>query len=159
VKPGVSIVSDNTKAISAAIRKMAETQVLVGIPSEKTSRSGPITNAALGYIHNYGAPEANIPARPFMEPGIAEAEPENLRRMQHIATAALEGRSDAVENGFIAIGLRTAAAIKRRFALGIPPPLKPSTLAARRRRGRSGTTPLIDTGQLRNAISFVIRRT
>lgn len=158
MKPGMTVVTDNTKSLTAAIRKMASTEVLVGIPAEKANRSAPINNAALGFIHNYGAPEANIPARPFMEPGIKEVEAANIAGLEKIAQAALAGDSAAVEKGFIAIGLRTASAIKRKITAGIPPKLKPSTLAARRRRGRTGTTPLIDTGQLRNAITFVIRR-
>jgi hypothetical protein len=37
-------------------------------------------------------------------------------------------------------------------------PLAAATLAARRRKGRTGTKPLIDTGQLRRAITYVLRR-
>jgi hypothetical protein len=31
------------------------------------------------------------------------------------------------------------------------------TLAARKARGRTGEKPLIDTGQLRNAVTFVVQ--
>jgi hypothetical protein len=32
------------------------------------------------------------------------------------------------------------------------------TLERRRAKGRTGTKPLIDTGQLRNAITYVLRK-
>jgi hypothetical protein len=38
----------------------------------------------------------------------------------------------------------------------VGPPLKPGTLAARRRRGLKRTNTLVDTGQMRNAVTYVV---
>lgn len=41
-------------------------QARVGILGDKASRSGPLNNAAIGTIHEFGAPERNIPMRSFL---------------------------------------------------------------------------------------------
>lgn len=141
------------------LRAIALTQVMVGVPAEKDSREGgqPINNAALAYIHTNGAPEAGIPARPWLEPGIRDIQPEIVRRQEGVLKLALDGRPDAVDRAQNALGLRAVSSVKARLKAGPHVPLKESTLAARRRRGRTGTKPLIDTGQLLNANTYVIR--
>lgn len=58
-------------------------EVLIGIPMSTTERpDGEITNAELGYIHEYGAPEANIPARPFLIPGVESVKGKALELMK-----------------------------------------------------------------------------
>jgi hypothetical protein len=148
----------------AAMRVLNTRQVLVGIPGDKAQRklepgSPPqaINNAALGYIHENGSPAANIPARPFLAPGINNAMPDILKAQRAAADAALEGNSAGVEKNLIAMGLIAQAAVRLKLTQGPFIPLAPRTLAERRARGRSGTSPLLDTGQLRAAINFVIR--
>ena len=41
---------------------------------------------------------------------------------------------------------------------GIPPALVPATLAARKRAGFRGETPLLRSGQLRNGVQYVVVR-
>ena len=162
---------------------LAEKEVLVGFPEDTSARTDAetkspvdITNAALGYIHDNGAPEQNIPARPFMVPGILEARETLTRQLTSIARDVLLRRGvGAVDEGFERVGLRAQFALRKKINEGIPPPLSEWTLRDRARRGRVGamwelawreagapaTTelakPLIDTGQLRNAINYVVR--
>lgn len=152
--------------IVKAIKQMAETRVLVGVPAAEVFRkpepgepATPINNAALAYIHEHGAPEANIPARPFMRPGVENARSEIIDRMRKIAQMASRGRpAEAMQQAFHALGLRVVASMKNKINEGVPPPLKPATIARRLARGRTGTVPLIDTGQLRNSLSYVVRK-
>lgn len=151
------VVKDNLKLMLKQIQALAATKVLVGVPEAKGQRKGePISNAALAYIHTNGAPEANIPARPFLIPGIKSVQKETAASFKKAGQAALEGK-DFTKN-LTAIGLRAASAVKKKITDGPFLPLKPGTLAARRRRGRTGTKPLLDTAQMRNAITFVIRK-
>ncbi len=156
-KVGLSLVRDTTGELLKNVKKLKERSVLVGVPGDHSDRGEAITNAALAYIHNEGCAAANIPARPFMEPGIARVRAENENSFRKIAVAAAEGRESGMENGFTAIGLRTAASIKQAMTEGIPPPLKAATIRARQRRGHTGTTPLIDRGKLLQSINFVVR--
>ena len=156
---------DKLKTITAAMGTLERNQVLVGIPAQNAPRTAAeakaqdakINNAALGYIHNFGLPSKNIPQRQFLEPGILNASDGISVRMEKAAQGALDGDSTAVKNNLSATGIIATSSVKMKISSNIPPPLAESTLAARRRRGRTGTKTLIDTGQLRNSISFVIR--
>jgi hypothetical protein len=181
---GVFKVVDKTADVLKGIDLLVSTQVMVGVPSEKAGRrEGEITNADLAYIHDKGAPNAKIPARPFMEPGINDAKAQIIDEMMKAGRAILRQGSKNVENSLNRIGLIATRAIKNRITEGIPPPLAPSTVQGRITRVKSksrrakiraelasGTpasrqggadglfTPLIVTGQLRNAITYVLRR-
>lgn len=182
--------------IVEALYTMADAEVLVGFPQETTERKmetgetdnygkpiisvekdEALTNAQLAYIHDNGAPEAHIPARPFMLPGIESAMPRIKSRMTQIPRAVLQrgGGALVVEQGLIGVGLIAKLAIQNKINEGIPPPLSDRTLRARARKGRKGAgiellsrehgyapsmdfaKPLIDTAQMRNAVNFVIR--
>lgn len=158
----VKTVIDNVKGLTESLRSLSNFDVLVGIPSDKALRKNddgePINNAALGYIHENGAPEAGIPARPFLSAGIESAREEINKRLRSAAEAAVEGKPELVMRRLGAVGLTAQNAVRAKINEGVPPPLAPSTIAARLRRGRTGDKPLIDTGQLRNSISYVIRK-
>lgn len=158
MKNGVTVIVDDTTKVVSGLNLLASTRVMVGVPAEKTNRDDPITNAALAYIHDHGAPEVGIPARPFMEPGIESVQVKIEDTLYLTAQAASDGKPEAVERGFQRAGLIAQAGIRAKITEGPFEPLKPSTLAARRRRGRTGTKPLLDTGQMRNAINYVIRK-
>jgi len=114
--------------------------------------------AAAGYcFHNFGMPSKNIPQRQFLEPGIKNADDAISVRMAKAGQGALDGKEEEVLNNMNAVGVIAASSVKSKITAGPFVPLGESTLAARRRRGRTGTKPLIDTGQLRNSISYVIR--
>lgn len=163
VKSGVTVTLDKVAHVLEGVRLLTSQQVMVGFPGDdpKVARTGEksagLNNAALGYIHEKGAPEANIPARPFLEPGIKAVQNETIDGLKKAGEFALQGRVEAVGRQLHRVGLRAVNSVRAVINAGVPPPLKPSTLAGRRRRGRKGTVPLIDTGQLRNAITYVIR--
>jgi hypothetical protein len=160
---------------------LVENEVLVGVPDDTTDRRDddtPLTNAALAYIHDNGMPEQNIPARPFMIPGMTEAESDVADQLAGAACAALRAQGPGeVEKRQHRAGAVAVTAIKRKLNEGIPPPLKDSTLRDRLRRhpdrfgeswelawrgagapaGTELAKPLIDTGEMRNSIKYVIR--
>ena len=160
----LTITVDRVGDVLRAIRKLTENRCLVGIPEDQAQRTaGQISNAALGYIHENGSPAQNIPARPFLVPGVERAQDKTVDYLTQGAKLALEGNAPAMDRALSAAGQNAVSSVKSRIAEGIPPPLKPRTVAARvrRRRGRPGaaqTTPLIDTGQLLNSITYVIRK-
>lgn len=159
MKIGLTVLRDDTAKLRAAMTKLVDRQVFVGVPSTTAGRdSGPIDNATLGYIHENGSPAANIPARPFLRPGIAGVHDKIVARLRKTAVVALSGNATGVERDLQAIGFLGVAAVQREITEGSFEPLAESTLAARRRRGVTRTKPLIDTGKLRQAITFVIRK-
>jgi hypothetical protein len=162
LKTGLSIVRDNLAKVSKSIDALGRSRVMVGVPSDKTARSGdPINNASLAYIMEHGAPEANIPARPFMKPGIATVQPQIAAGLKKAGEFAMDGKADAVNRQLHRVGAIGRDAIKAKITDGPFAPLKPSTIAARKSKRKSRTNtdikPLIDTGALRASISYVIR--
>lgn len=166
MKSGVHMTKDKLSVVMRGLGELPRREVLVGIPELRTQRSTleeaqPLTNAAIGYIHENGAPEMNIPARPFLLPGIRNARAEIAKYMRQAAEALMargqEGAMDKAERAMHAAGLVAVNAVQSKITEGPFAPLAPATIAARLRRGRTGTRPLIDTGQLRRAITYVIR--
>jgi phage gpG-like protein len=158
MKNAVQKLVDNFPTFRASLKHL-KSDVLVGVPAEEGARKNGegMNNATLAYIHDNGSPAANIPDRPFMQPGIAVAKERIAKFLEQGAREAMHGNPGGVEKGLQKAGLTAQASIRAAINAGIPPPLAPSTLAARKARGRTGEKPLIDTGQLRNSISYVVR--
>lgn len=159
VRPGVVKTLDNMKRVLEGVALLGRLHPMVGIPGDDAARKDgdTITNAALLYIHENGAPEVGIPARKTMKPGIKNATPEINRRLRLAGKAALDGKPQSVRNQMAAAGQAGASAIKAMINSNVGPPLKPATLAARKRRGVKRTNTLVDTGQMRNAVTYVVR--
>lgn len=154
-------VIDRSANVLKSVNGLLKNDVLVGIAGGTTARTpedgepAGITNAALGYIHDNGSPARNIPARPFMRPGIENAKDGIAAALKAGALAAMDGKSPLSSQ--TKAGLLAENGIKAKITDGPFEPLGARTLAARRRRGRTGDKPLIDTGQLRRSITHVIR--
>lgn len=154
----VTVTRDNAKNVIAAIQDMAKKHVLVGIPSSENGRNdGSIGNAALGAIHENGSGVRNIPARPFLKPGVAAAADQCVKVLKSAAQNAFTDKN-AIDKGLNAAGLIAQASVKKRIVSqeGFTP-LKAATLAARKRKGAKGEKALIRTGQLMNSLTYVIR--
>ena len=149
--PGIGNIVKNMRALT-------NKRVLVGVPASTTERDdSPLTNAELGMIHEFGAPEANIPARPFLGPGVEGAEEKLTQQMEKAAVAAVQGSTGDIDAALDAIGLTAQSAVRAKITEGPFQPLAPDTIANRLRRGRTGDRPLIDTGKLRQSLTYVIR--
>lgn len=127
----------------------------------------PATNAQIGAEQEYGSFIKKIPPRSFLYKPLRSA-----KAKKKIVAEASEGfqrelaRGEVVEPGasfYGKIGAGLVAAVQDAFDASGPgwKPLAPATISRRRTRKvwpRSGTKPLIDTGELRNSISFKVVR-
>jgi hypothetical protein len=149
------------RGIVADLRTLARSEVLVGIPGKTASRDDPgaMNNPTLGYIHEFGSPAAGIPRRPFLTPGVEAIRARTVAEFRGAALAALKGDANAAERTLNRVGLIAQNSVRATLTAGEGwPPLAEATLAAREARGRTGTRPLIDTGQLRASITYVVER-
>lgn len=154
------------KDIFAAIKTLERSGVLVGIPADAKGQDAdgqPIQYAGLGYVFEFGAPEINMPARPWLAPGI-EAEKERIGKLLAAGGKKLlfGGPKSDYETTLHKVGLIAQSAIKNRIVAGIDPPLSPRTIYARlhrrkRRREPGKMTPLIDTGGFLRSIQYRVR--
>ena len=159
IKFGARVSADRLPQLIQSLHALAARRVLVGVPASRDAREdgSPISNAEIGYIQEFGAPEANIPPRPFLVPGVESAQDQIVNRLRRAGVAATHNDQSGVEDQLNAAGLTGQTAVRVQMTDGDFEPLKASTLAARRSHGRTGTHPLIDTGQLRNSITYVLR--
>ena len=142
------------------LKKLQKQEVLVGVPSDHTNRQDEnevLNNASLLYIHEHGSPASNLPARPVMGPGIKGAKEKLAERLGKAAKYALDKDKQRMTQQLNIVGLLAQNAVRAKINSGVEPALAASTIAARQRRGRTGTVPLIDTGQLRNSITYVVK--
>lgn len=147
---------DKVAGVLKNIYKMEKARVLVGIPQGDSGRDDAITNSALGYIHEFGSPARNIPARPFLIPGIKAVQDEAAELLK-------EGAKEVLDDGSMSASLNKAGiigqnSVKAAITKGEGfAPLQEATIKARQRKGVKGTKPLIRTGQLRNSITYVVK--
>lgn len=153
----LKVTADKVSATIKSINAIARAKVLVGIPANESARSDdPIGNAGIGYIQEFGSPAQNIPARPFLIPGVKAVQDDCVQMLEEAAKEVLDdGKMTAAltKAGIIASNSVKATITKGEgFA-----PLAESTLKARQRKGFKGTKPLIRTGQLRNSITYIVK--
>lgn len=159
----VKVTEDRVDELIDLMHSLARKELLVGIPAASAGRvaedgkAPDVDNATLGYVHEYGLPEKNIPPRPFLIPGVQDAREPIAKKLEAGARQGLGGDRQAAENALDAAGLIAQSAVRRKITEGPFVPLAPRTLAGRRARGRTGEKPLIDTGQLRRSVTYVIR--
>lgn len=160
-KPRITVTLDKVPEVLAAIRRLTEERVYVGIP-QGTGAHGEMDNATLGFIHENGSPARNIPARPTLVPGVAKVKDQVAEELKAGAMAVLKGRPDAVLTSYNRAGIIARDSVKGiiRTSDGLAP-LAESTLHARKTRKRAprkGERPLLDTGQFMNAVTYVIKK-
>lgn len=103
--------------------------------------------AYVASIHEFGAPGAGIPPRPFMRPAIAA---NGGAWMQALG----EGAKDALRGGLSAtqlmeqVSARAAADVAKSIQAVSAPPLNPATV---RRKGFA--KPLVETGQMIQSVT------
>ncbi len=140
-------------------------RVDVGLTSSASTRS-----RFLLAIHTHGSPVMRIPPRPVVQPALAQ---ESLRsemaeKLAGACEAASKGDLDGTKKAFEEAGQRGADGIREYIDAGIPPPNAPVTLKGGwiynrvAKKGvlveaKSGSTPLVDTGQLRDEFDWEIR--
>ncbi|MCT6589183.1 hypothetical protein N3553_04750 [Pantoea dispersa] len=159
MKSGLTIRSNNAAAVLASLKAIAAKDVLVGIPEDRSERDDvPFGNAGIGYINENGSPAQNIPARPHLVPGVRSVQDQTVPHLRAAAQAAMSGNAAAADLELNRAGALAANGVKRYMTITAFTPLAERTIDARIARGRTGDKPLIDTGQYRRAITYVVRK-
>lgn len=142
-------------ALESALRRVAGTAVYVGIPEEEAPRAtGEINNATLLFIQTNGSPLRSIPPRPVIEPAIADPQNKALitEELGLCAAAILEYDPIAAKQHLERAGMLGSNAAKEWFT-------NPANNWARNApatiRQKGSDSPLIDTAQMRRAVTWV----
>lgn len=169
MKSGMKVVTDKAFDIGAAMKLLTKQSVLVGIPADKERNAdddSPVTNAELGYIHENGSPDNNLPARPFLMPGIRACHAKVVDQLRDAGRKALEGNATGVNQALERAGIIGQNSVRAQFVDNDWQELADTTLdkrgpAKRDEDGkitkRGATNPLLDTSQLRKSITYVVK--
>jgi hypothetical protein len=134
--------------------------VRVGWFSGKRHGGGEISLARLAAVHEFGAPQAGIPARAPLGTAVREQEQELVAHAVLVMSRVVAGTL-TMQRGLEVLGKGLAQRVRRRMLRGrhLQPRLKAATVAAKRRRGSSSPTrPLVDTGELADSVEFRVVR-
>jgi hypothetical protein len=164
---GTKVTIDKMSLIRSALSELEQYQVKIGYPYEyrerevmatdELRREGvTATNPELAYINEYGDPALNIPPRPTLIPGIYSAMPTIIRLLGPAIREVLTKGSP--RDSLIIMGRTGRNAVRAYILFGAVRGLAGATLWYRLRAGISLTTPLIETGRMRNALSYMIDR-
>ncbi len=147
-------------------------QVLVGIPEANASHSGPLNNVELAYLHSNGSPRMHIPARPFLEPALAQEDTRNKIEgcLRQSILNALSGETAAARAELEKAGIYGMTAAQKMIGSAALAPNAPITVSGGwitnpvshkpvHIKGKGSSAPLIDTGSLRQAITYVVEET
>jgi hypothetical protein len=106
------------------------------------------------YIQSHGSPLWHIPPRPVLEPSIEASKGPIAKQLQGAAVAAIDGNQQEVDNALHRAGMVAENAAKAWFENPQNgwPPNSPKTIAK-----KGSDSPLIDTGEMRKAITHVVR--
>lgn len=123
--------------------------------SQKAQTKADAVNALDAYLFAKGSPWWNIPPRPFLEPALDAHKAEIALFQKSIITAALEGKIEEAKRQTALLGLFCQAKVKGWFtdARNGWQPNHPMIIAI-----KGSDKPLIDTGALRNSITYVVRQ-
>jgi len=151
---------DNARAVENALQALRETQVLIGIPEAEAGRDGNLTNVDLLYIHSNGSPLVGIPARPVIEPALENSKEKLGELMSAVVQAAASGDLASMQSSHEKAGLAGEAIVRDWFTnpANAWAPNSPETKKAKERKGSTDPKPLIDTGEFRRSITYVVRK-
>lgn len=145
-KPEVKVIDRGWNRIQQMFRANRLRFVAVGLIEKTNARSDSgLTNAQLGTIHEFGL---GVPERSFLRSTFDKNQESWWRSLKTRAGMVLAGRIDPEET-LDRMGAMIQGEVRDAIRAGIPPALAPATV---NRKGSS--KPLIDTGQLVQAITF-----
>jgi len=161
----VTVRRSGSRKLERILKNMQELQtqtIKVGFFEDSTYEDGtPV--AYVASIHEFGYPAGNIPSRSFMRTTAKEQSAEWADLAGQAVTAVADGRLSAKTVGE-RLGGKAAGDVKKTISKIRTPPLKKSTIKARKRRLAKGgkttkkgiTKPLVDTGVLLAAVTFKV---
>jgi hypothetical protein len=130
--------------------------VLLSKGGSATTPEG-ISMVELAGIHEFGAPNAGIPERSFIRStfargGLGSA---GFRALSEKLSKAIVTGKISVAQAYEMFGSWGAGQVKATITEGpgVPPPLKPATI-----KRKKSDRPLVDTGSMKNSISYEVVR-
>lgn len=139
--------------LARALELSGGRRVRVGIladapKTEHDGGDGAATLLEIAAIHEFGA--GPIPQRSFIRATIDQRKADIAKLQGVLAGQVLAGKLTP-DQALTQLGAKVASWMQQRIASGIAPALDPATVAA-----KGSSVPLVDTGQLKASITFLV---
>jgi hypothetical protein len=147
------VTKNTVSAKIAALKKRLEKSnkvVKVGFPDSINHMPDGNSVAFIAAVHEYGAPSAGIPERPFLKVSIVKGRPEQIRLNKINLFKIVQGSTD-FKTALGQLGVMAQGQVQQYIVDGQFAPLKAATI-----RKKKSTKPLIDTGQMRQSVMWEI---
>ena len=131
-------------------RMRGKGQVLVGLPKGSNNYPDGTSVVEVGVIHEFGSDARNIPQRSFLRSAMVKNRGKYKKLFRKLAKEIVDGKSDK-RRALGIVGLTAMRDVKDRIT-----DLKSPPLANKFRKDGSVGNPLVDTGHLRQAITYVL---
>ena len=141
------------KALTEAVFDFSREQpvVTVGIHERQGAAAhGKKKLIDIANINEFGTDDGHVPARSFIRAWFDEAEPKLRTELIGLMRSVLAGKKTKAEILNI-LGQAAVGQVQERISNQIPPPNAEETI---KRKGSS--TPLIDSGALRSAVTYAV---
>lgn len=147
---------DSSDAVRKMLEQLAHKEVRVGFFEHSRYPDGtPIAYVAAIQELGHGP----IPPRPFMRPAEQQNKGKWVAGIAKGVSAALDG-SMAIDHALEQVGMVAAADVKKAIKAVTAPALSDATIRARaskkKSKGNVGAKPLVDTGQMIQAVTSVV---
>lgn len=142
----ISGIEEAKRKLEEEIKRItSDKTVLVGIHEDAVSTNdGDLTMAQLGAVLHFGT--QTIPARPWLDVGVKSGTQDYLEVIQN--------HSDDIDNALEIIGQIAVGKVQQYMTDLRDPANAPSTIAK-----KGSSNPLIDTGALRQSVTYSITNT
>lgn len=140
------------EAALARINSLDGVTMTVGVQSQdgrEVADGDDLNLAGIARVNEFGAPEANIRARPWLRTAAANDGRKWAKAFRRAVTAARKGESPAP--AYRLTGQAMVASVKTSLLDGRWKPNAPSTIAKKSTSSGVGDQPLFDTGRLVNS--------
>jgi len=166
----VGKVTDKDKGYAAALKAlkdMGDLTVTVGLHADaepyQKGQSAPINVAQIGAVHEFGG--GRVPARPWLRPPVDGNRAQYGNIVQRDAGRVLDGTLKVEQLGE-RLGLKVQADVQKSIVDVEAPPLAEATIAKKAALSPTGAVrvvggvetgnPLIDTGHMRQSVTYVV---
>lgn len=132
-----------------------EGKVQVGLPRGSNAYPDGTSVIMVGAVHEFGSPSRNIPQRSYLRSTLVENKRDYKRLFRKLSRKIIRGEITK-EQALGILGLQLQGDVREKITDIKDPPLKTSPRPASRNSPGGGDNPLLDTGHLRQSITFQI---
>lgn len=142
----------DTTGLRLLKKKLKKVKIKVGLPKGTPNHKSGVSIIEIGTIHEFGSDARHIPERSFIRSTMNEQKANYFKLAQAQGVKIIEG-TQSIDKSTETLGIWGQREIIKKFRDNDWAPNAPFTVAL-----KGSSTPLIDTGQLRQSITWSVEK-